>query len=211
MSFETQTQTMNEQQQQTTTQKKQQIVVPPMRYDLKQATGQTVLNHLIYLMRLRDFSKPLDKMADYTLNFMQKLQNQHPGKMFNFGYIPAPPHSEVTRRVIGTDGHFFKMTTSVSGVDLIWHDRENNTFLFWGSSVFNVVKAMNSIRWRIHKCYTTMPPPLPPKRVKYQHVEEVSDDEEDNASSSSMPDLIDYEGNVISVGSVPDHENGSID
>ena len=208
MSFETQFQPINgEQQTTTTTQKKQQIVVPPMRYDLKQATGQTVLNHLIHLMRLRDLSKPFDKMADYTVNFMQKLQNQHPAKMLTFGYIPAPPHSEITRRVIGIDGYFFKMTTTVSGIDLIWHDRENNTFLFWGTTIFNVVKAMNSIRWRIHKCYTT----LPPKRVEYQDVEEISDDEEDNASSSSMPELIDADDNVISVGSVPDYEMSSVD
>jgi len=204
MSFETQTQNMNEQQQTTTTQKKSRIVVPPMCYDLKQATGQTVLTHLI------DLKINHGEFAEHVSKYMQRLKT-NPNQRVNFGYIPAPPHSEVTQRVIGMNGHFFKMTTTLSGVDLIWHDHFSNQFFFWGPSVFKVVKAMNSIRWRIHKCYTTMPPPLPPKRVKYQHVEEVSDDEDDNGSSSSMPDLVDYDGNVISVGSVPDHENGSID
>jgi len=134
-------------------QQKQQIMVPPMRYDLKQGTSANIIDHLENL-NINRCSYTTGPVTESIECFKQTLQTRHEKKQFTtFGYIPAPPDSDITRQVIGTEGYFFKMTTTLCEVDFIWHDRENQVFLFWGSSIFKVVKALNSIRWRIHKIY----------------------------------------------------------
>ena len=173
-------------------QQKQQIMVPPMRYDLKQGNSQQVLNHLDNLN-----ITTAGPVQDSIERFKETLRLRHEKKHFTtFGYITAPPDSDVTRQVIGKDGHFFKMTTTLCEVDFIWHDRVNQMFLFWGSSTFKVVKALNSIRWRIHKIYTNL---REQNRVKQQQstttmqydVEDISDDESDN--DDDLPGLISHE------------------
>jgi len=156
---------------------KQSFVVPPIRYDLARVKSPQILFHLDSLVNSGSFSTE-QAIGQYNV-FRAKIENAPTGSQWTFGYIPAPPHSEVTRRVIGTDGHFFKMTTNLTQIEFIWHDRISNTFLFWGTSNFKVVKALNSIRWRIYKNYA-MPPP-PPSRIPYTcDIEDISDDEDDS-------------------------------
>jgi len=205
MSFENQSRIMSQEQQQQQMPPRQRIAVPPMRYDLNKHTLDQI--KVFINQQITWGAYPTPEAMAIVNTFIKSIEEKYKNLLrfqLTYGYIPAPPHSDITRRVIGKDGYFFKMTTTVSGIDFIWHDRVTNMFLFWGSSVFRVVKAMNSIRWRIEKCYS-MPPPPPPKRVEYQHVEDISDDEDD------VPDLIDIDDNLISCGRVPDHENGSID
>ena len=157
---------------------KQSFVVPPIRYDLARVKSPQILFHLDSLVNSGSFSTE-QAIGQYNV-FRAKIENAPTGSQWTFGYIPAPPHSEVTRRVIGTDGYFFKMTTNLTQIEFIWHDRISNTFLFWGTSNFKVVKALNSIRWRIYKNYA-MPPPLPPSRIAYTFdIEDISDDEDDS-------------------------------
>ena len=68
-----------------------------------------------------------------------------------FGMFDAPPNSNALKMIIGEDGYFLKLTTRNCDVDIIWHDRQNNRFLFWGPSMYNVIQAMNQIRSRIIK------------------------------------------------------------
>ena len=201
MSFENQSRIMSQEQQQQM-HHRQRIAVPPMRYDLKKQTLDQI--KVFINQQITWGAYPTPEAMAIVNTFIKSIEEKYNnGVQLTYGYIPAPPHSEVTRRVIGKDGYFFKMTTSVSGIDFIWHDRVTNMFLFWGLTVFNVVKAMNSIRWRIQKCYS-MPPP-PPKRTPYEGIEDISDDEDD------VPDLIDIDGNIVSSGRVPDHEHGKLD
>jgi hypothetical protein len=203
MSFENQSRIMSQEHEQQMPPRKH-IMVPPMRYDLKKQTLDQI--KVFINQQITWGAYPTPEAMAIVNTFIKSIEEKYKnGFQLTYGYIPAPPHSEVTRRVIGKDGYFFKMTTTVSGIDFIWHDRVTNMFLFWGSSVFNVVKAMNSIRWRIQKCYS-MPPP-PPKRTPYEGIEDISDDEDED----DMPELIDVDGNIVSSGRVPDHEHGKIE
>jgi hypothetical protein len=72
-----------------------------------------------------------------------------------FGYLPSPSPSEqnprVLRNIIGSNGYFLKLTTTLHGLDFIWHDSFNKVFLFWGPTKRAVSKAMNAIQYRINK------------------------------------------------------------
>ena len=68
-----------------------------------------------------------------------------------FGILDAPIDSDVAKQVIGHEGFYFKLTTSNTNVDFIWHDRTQNKFLFWGPK-YNVIQAMKIIQSRISKC-----------------------------------------------------------
>ena len=179
---------------------KQQIMAPPVSYDLKKGTGQQVIDHLNNLNIITNAAAaagpgpgPIDENINRFIEVLRLRQKK--SQYTTFGYIPAPPDSYITRQVIGKDGYFFKMTTTLCQCDFIWHDRQNNVFLFWGSSTFKVVKALNSIRWRIHKIYTIQQAKQQQAKQQVQatttqyNVEEISDDESDD----DMPGLISHE------------------
>lgn len=67
-----------------------------------------------------------------------------------YGFIYAPKSEVVTKKVIGKQGYFFKLTTYNKKCDFIWHDRNTNVFMFWGEKN-NLINSMNSIRYRISK------------------------------------------------------------
>ncbi len=134
---------------------KKTILAPPVRYDLRNARTETVCQHLDILTHKG--GPPDQELAIYISGLKHTLRMNHDGNANKtpivFGYIPAPPNVLVMKKVIGIDGYFFKKTTVVCGIYFIWHDRETNMFLFWGPSTIKVVKALNSIRWRICKHY----------------------------------------------------------
>ena len=185
---------------------KEKILAPPMHYDLHKADAVYVYSHI------KDLTKN-DPAATEYLEQIKPAMFMQP-KPVVFGYIPAPPIEEITKQVIGAKGYFFKMTTVVSGVYFIWHDTDTNTFLFWGPSTFKVVKAMNSIRWRIFKhceAYNAQQPVQviydakrdDAKRDDAKRYDAVSDDDTDD----DMPDLVSLDCEPISQGSAPDHEH----
>lgn len=164
---------------------KQTSVMPPMRYELYRAYSSEIDYHLCALQSV-SFTENPKTCRPYVLfhEKIRQLVNLNDYKTtWTFGYIPAPPQNEITRRIIGKDGCFLKMTTTLSGVDFIWHDRVTNTFLFWGLSTSNIVKAMNAIRWRIQKCYTPAAPattraPTTTKSVfQVEDISDISDDD----------------------------------
>ena len=171
---------------------KKKIVAPPMHYILRNAPADVVYNHL------RELTKHSPVATDYVRVIAPALYAQR--QPIVFGYIPAPPLVEITKQVIGEEGYFFKMTTAICGVYFIWHDRDTNVFLFWGSNTFKVVKAMNSIRWRIFKCCdlygasAVEANAVDASAVEANAVEAVDDEYAD------MPDL-------ISCGNSPDYEH----
>ena len=124
---------------------KQKVVVPPMRYVLNAFHSEDVCNQIDV------FTKNDPTALEYVERVKVAIKQRT--KPTVFGYIPAPPDVDITKQVIGVNGYFFKMTTTLCRVDFIWHDRIANIFHFWGPTTFSVVKALNSIRWRIQKCY----------------------------------------------------------
>jgi hypothetical protein len=67
-----------------------------------------------------------------------------------YGFLTAPFNADAAKLIIGHDGFYLKLTTTQSGADFIWHDRQNNIFMFWGNRL-SVVKAMHAIRYRMFK------------------------------------------------------------
>jgi hypothetical protein len=168
---------------------KQKFMAPPMRYDLHNSDAAYAYDHIkILTANDTEATKYLEKIKPEMFKF--------PSKPVVFGYIPAPPIDEITKRVIGGNGHFFKLTTATTGVYFIWHDIGANMFLFWGPSTFKVVKALNSIRWRIFK-----------QCELYNSIKEIyskdNDEDESDDDDYDMPRL-------ISCGNSPDCEHPDI-
>jgi len=182
-------------------QEKQKIMVPPMRYPLQSMSSKDVHYQLQQLNLVQPNTSPSTDGVQTFLNALNRRDSTN--KETVFGFIPAPPHMDITKRVIGTDGYFFKMTTTVSEIDFIWHDRFQKVFLFWGASTFKVVKAMNSIRWRIHKQYDILSHTSTATTTtgQYVNVEDISDDEDDDDQDEQRGEPL-----VISSGTVPDLE-----
>lgn len=173
---------------------KTKIMAPPMHYDLHKADAAFVYSHI------KELTKNDTVASEYLEQIKPLMFAQH--KPVVFGYIPAPPVQQIVKQVIGTKGYFFKMTTVVSGVYFIWHDTEANMFLFWGPSTFKIVKAMNSIRWRIFKYC---------QDYSAQQIDLVYDakceEDDDDDTDDDMPALVSMEEcQRISCGSVPDTE-----
>ena len=165
---------------------KKKVIAPPMTYDLRTATPEYVYQHLVVLTQHDATATEYIQTIKPTLDAQRQIV---------FGYIPAPPDATITKQVIGLKGYFFKMTTACNGIYFIWHDQAANVFLFWGPSTFKVVKAMNSIRWRICKHYDMIGNTEEQSRRSLAPEPE-SDDETDD----DMPGL-------ISMGNSPDYEH----
>jgi hypothetical protein len=193
---------------------KKKITAPPMRYDLRMADASTVYQHI------KELTKDDQAASQYLEQIKPALYSAAP-KSIVFGYIPAPPNADITRQVIGTQGHFFKLTTTCCGAYFIWHDKTANTFLFWGPSTFKTVKAMNSIYWRIVKYYEMAKEEWQRQKQKQKQQQPQEEDDDDY---SDLPDLVYYTGNtpdqqqeydddysdmpvLISTGNTPDHEH----
>lgn len=171
---------------------KTKIMAPPMHYDLHKADAAFVYSHI------KELTKNDTAASEYLEQIKPLMFAQQ--KPVVFGYIPAPPVEQIVKQVIGAKGYFFKMTTVVSGVYFIWHDTEANMFLFWGPSTFKIVKAMNSIRWRIFKYC---------EEYSAQQIDLVYDAKRDDADDTDddMPALVSMEEcQQISSGTVPDNE-----
>lgn len=178
--------------------------IPPMYYPLEAISSSEMVDK--FIPTATTGCLPTKKAID-EMNMFLECVKQNPNKTWTFGYIPAPPNSDITRCVIGKNGYYFKMTTTLSEVGFIWHNRSTNNFLFWGTSIYRVVKAMNSIRWRIHKCYLkngnaqnrhyVVNQPTYPDNQICNEIEDISDDE-------------DIQQPQISYGCVPDTETSLI-
>ena len=92
--------------------------------------------------QLKDLTGMKVKDPEFSMEEMgsRLLRND----VVNRGFMYAPTDERITRRVIGENGHFFKITTEYTGINFIWHDRDKNIFYFWGHKN-NVIKAMNKI------------------------------------------------------------------
>ena len=201
----------------------QKIKVPYMHYDIKNIRSDDALNDIksiIFGNRLTDSENRPCEWNQFLQWLFQSLWFRHTNQISTyFSYISAPPSEEITKKVIGYDGYYFKMTTNKCGVDFIWHDLVNRRILFWGPTKFSVVKAMNSIRWRITTQYymnsINLDAMVQQHKKDYEHkvsehkdseykVSEYKDNSDDDSDYDEMPAL-------ISMGSVPDYENTQID
>ena len=209
MSFQQQQQYNNDQREVQGYQR-QPIILPPMYFPLEKIPSSEMPGNFKRLTAIGCF--PTEDAKAEANAFLDHVSKFHPNFIWTFGYIPAPPDSNITRRVIGKNGYYFKMTTTLTEVNFIWHNRVRNVFLFWGSSSFKVINAMNRIRWRIHKCYLDArsmkseyrhhdhtPKPNNTGKQIYYDIEDISDDEDDETNTKNKQGL-------ISQGHMPDTE-----
>ena len=163
-----------------------------MKYNtLSNVNSYVALKHIIEL-----------SLASIDMLFMQQLYNslvcrELSKKHTVFAYIPAPTNKEVIQRVIGKNGYYFKLTTQKCEVDFIWHDRDHDMFLVWGSSNYKVVKALNCINYRIVKANEIINNNYLQEQHEQQHEQQHAQDwktqqtyDDDDEDYSDMPGLI---------------------
>ena len=130
------------------------IFVPPMYYNLYVCKYERLKCNIEYLIINNKFVG--SKHKQNAICFLNKVYKEYPYNNCVVGYIPSPSliHKNIIQNIIGNNGYFFNKTMNNCNIDFIWHDHKTNMFYFWGRERENVTKAMNSIRWRIQKCYT---------------------------------------------------------
>jgi hypothetical protein len=149
--------------------------LPNMNNELIPVHSFVALNHI------KDLTALVNIAPDFMVTLYNTLINRHNTFCPTvFTHIPAPVNSDITRQVIGLNGHYFKLTTTTTGIDFIWHDRENNIFLFWGQNNYRVTRALNAIRRRIQNVT---------ERYEKNSAAAVQD-EEDDTDYSDMPPLV---------------------
>jgi len=121
-------------------------VKPKQWFNLMNGNSKQVLDHI---NELTDGFTLLEPGVMHTI--IQRIV-QRPST--TFGYLQAPFDRNITdvdmvKQIIGKDGYYFKLTTTNTGVDFIWHDRVENHFLFWGEKQC-VIQAMKIIQSRIN-------------------------------------------------------------
>jgi hypothetical protein len=120
----------------------QQQQLQPHWFNLTYGIPQQVLGHISYLTN--NFSLLNEQFRSWLIGRVSYRQ------FTTFGYLDAPTDVDVVKQVIGHEGFYFKLTTSNTDIDFIWHDRTQNRFLFWGPK-YNVIQAMKIIQSRINK------------------------------------------------------------
>jgi hypothetical protein len=135
-----------------------QSIQPPTWFDLREVNPVKAFEDIKY------YTDDLNGVDQPFINkFNDQFCNSHYSTPYYlsapvvFGYIPAPPNtinagSDIIKKVIGSNGHWFKVTTEKSGVHMIWYDKCSNNFLFWAPNRNTIYKAMKAIRARIIKC-----------------------------------------------------------
>lgn len=200
----------------TTTTPRQKITVPRVEYNLMEVLDpQQVFNHIEKIFT--NITSPVAIEAKNKFTAILNARAHTHSKKTVFSCIRGPANTDVTRRVIGKDGYFFKMTTTLCGIDFLWFDKETNYILCWGPNKFSVVKALNSIRWRI--CKQEIAVSEQTQKRQQQPAAAAATLLDPYCDYSDMPALIsideeeeeEEEQRQISMGRTPDYERTSIE
>lgn len=120
------------------------INLPYMNNELIPVHSFVALNHI------KELTSSVTIAPEFMIGLYNTLLTRHNTFCPTiFTHIPAPTNSDITRQVIGSNGYYLKLTTNNTGIDFIWHDRENNLFLFWGQNNYGVIRALNIVQRRI--------------------------------------------------------------
>jgi hypothetical protein len=122
-------------------------IIPSKPYYMRETTTP--------LDEIRSVSDNLSKVPAYFVNLHDDLALRR--RVSLFGQFDAPTHIATLNKVHGKSGFFLKKTIKETGIDFIWHDKENAQYLFWGSTKLRMIDAMNRIRSRIIKYVVHMP------------------------------------------------------
>jgi hypothetical protein len=70
--------------------------------------------------------------------------------VMNVQNIPA----DIMKQVIGRNGYYFILTTTLCDLDFIWHNVETQQIELWGPSEENLHNGMRELNKRFHKKMT---------------------------------------------------------
>ena len=109
-----------------------------------------------------------------------------------YGFLNQPDSDDINKRVIGKGGFYLHKTTSDQNVLFIWRNSETKQYEFWSLQRQSLIRAMDSIRYRIHKVSNT---PVAPSIVEVEQTIEVidtSDSTSDHTSDSTSDSTSDH-------------------
>lgn len=83
--------------------------------------------------------------------FIQDLHTQFNNyQSFFYGFLNESTSPDVNKIVIGKDGCYLTKTTQLHNLLFIWHNRTTHQFEFWAKDKFQLIRAIDAIRTRIH-------------------------------------------------------------
>lgn len=106
--------------------------------------------------------QPIEAICIST-NYLQQLPDDFKSEMLKFickesrngpsvyAEYDAPPNRQTVEAINGKGGYFLKKTAEIANIYLIWYNRQQKIYKFWGPTERAVRDAMNRIRGRIVK------------------------------------------------------------
>ena len=163
------------------------VKLPPMRYKLTKLTqAQTLLQIAI----------KTNGFCDMSANSADWIQRDVRSREFSsFGSIPAPKDMSVVEKIIGEDDYYLKLTTKNHEMDYICYDSETEEFQVWGEYQC-CIRALNEIRYRIHKIETRLAMPV-------QTVLRSDDYDEDTDPAKHFSDYTEHFSDYAEQQSIP--------
>ncbi len=172
----------------TTIDNKQYVLPPSFSDKLAQVNSFLAYKHIQELTSIIP-----NNSSEFMSNlYIKLLDREQKGLPTIFACIPAPNVKEITQQVIGSSGYYFKLTTIKTGVDFIWHDRVQNTFLFWGSTNYRTTRALNAIWARINKI-TSRVSQTSVSQTSISQTSVSTLDEPNDTDYSDMPPLVEID------------------
>ena len=116
---------------------------PKMYFKLEELVSKDAL---AYIKKLTSNFDPQYRISEeFITQLTHSLDND--STIFQ-GFLYAPNDPVICKKVIGRGGCYFHKTTQQCQIDFIWHDRDNQKFLFWGKK-WPLIRALNAIHHRI--------------------------------------------------------------
>ena len=123
------------------------VSISPMRYKLKKLTQAQTLTQIAMV------TQGFYAMSAYSADWVQRDVRSR--EFSSFGNLPMPNNLNMIVTIIGDENYYLKLTMKNHNMDYICYDSDNNELQFWGEYQC-CIRAMNELRYRIHKIQQRM-------------------------------------------------------
>ena len=105
------------------------------------------------------YSQAYEDMKQYDgfflTSFLDKVKNTPEDTLFKltvpYTENPDLDNQTILKKVIGSEGYWFKLTSERQNLEYLWYDTENKNFLYWSDNKNNCQKASSIINSRIFR------------------------------------------------------------
>ena len=105
------------------------------------------------------YSQAYEDMKQYDgfflTSFLKKVTNTPEDMLFKltvpYTENPDLDNQTILKKVIGSEGYWFKLTSEKQNLEYLWYDTENKNFLYWSDNKNNCQKASSIINSRIFR------------------------------------------------------------